>query len=47
MMKYLSLTLALSSVAYCGDVLWSGIFDESATVADFDDCKLLTSTIAS
>ena len=27
-------------VAEAGEVLWSGLFDASATVADIDKCKL-------
>lgn len=37
MKTYLGI-LALPAVAHCGDVLWSGLFDKSAEVADFDEC---------
>ena len=30
--------LSLSTAAECGEILWSGIFNESATVDDFDKC---------
>ncbi|EPS31630.1 hypothetical protein PDE_06585 [Penicillium oxalicum 114-2] len=36
MNKYLTLLASLPIAVQCGEVVWSGIFDSSATVADFD-----------
>jgi hypothetical protein len=33
---------SLPMVAEAGKVLWSGLFNESATVADFDKCELVS-----
>jgi hypothetical protein len=33
--------ISLFMVAEAGEVLWSGFFNESATVAEFDNCKLV------
>lgn len=33
--------MSLPIAVQCGDVLWSGIFNSSASVADFDECMLL------
>lgn len=38
MNKYLTLLASLPIAVQCGEVVWSGIFDSSATVADFDKC---------
>jgi hypothetical protein len=39
-MKSFAWLISLPMVAEAGEVLWSGRFDASATVADFDKCKL-------
>lgn len=38
-MQFLAWLISLPIVAEAGDVLWSGLFNESAAVADFDKCK--------
>lgn len=41
-MRSLTWLISLPIVAEAGDVLWSGLFDASASVADFDECKAST-----
>ncbi|KAI2709107.1 CAZyme family GH131 [Penicillium roqueforti] len=36
-MRFIAWLVALSGVAEAGEVLWSGLFNASATVADFDE----------
>jgi hypothetical protein len=38
-MRSLAWLLSLPIAAEAGEVLWSGFFNASATVADFDKCK--------
>jgi hypothetical protein len=38
-MRSLAWLLSLPLAAEAGEVLWSGFFNASATVADFDKCK--------
>jgi hypothetical protein len=38
-MRSVAWLLALPIAAEAGEVLWSGFFNASATVADFDKCK--------
>lgn len=40
-MRSLTWLISLPIVAEAGEVLWSGFFNESATVADFDDCRFI------
>jgi hypothetical protein len=39
-MKSFAWLISLPMVAEAGEVLWSGLFDAAATVADIDKCKL-------
>lgn len=40
MRKHFAWMISLPVAVQCGDVLWSGIFNSSASVADFDECAL-------
>lgn len=39
-MRSFTWLITLPMVAEAGEVLWSGFFNESATVAEFDNCRL-------
>lgn len=41
-MRTFTWLISLPMVAEAGEILWSGLFNESATVADFDKCKLVS-----
>jgi hypothetical protein len=41
-MRSLAWLVSLPIVAEAGKVRWSGLFDASASVADFDECKAVS-----
>jgi hypothetical protein len=40
-MRTFAWLVSLPLVAEAGEVLWSGFFNETAAVADFDNCELV------